>query len=528
MKTKSLFPRAALLASLLSTFNLPLSTFAQGSLTPPGAPAPTMKTLAQIEPRTPISSVPFTISAAGSYYLTTNLTPGINQNGIVIAADNVTIDLNGFTLFGGGGGSGEGISASGARANIVVLNGTLRNWPGSGVNFYDSGSSQAIIQNIRSISNVFTGIAIKKGSRAVDCVAVGNGGRGILVDNDCLVDHCKAASNVGGGIEAGATSQLINNQTTANGSGILITGAGNIVANNIVKANTDNYNLAQGNQLDLLLCELPESIDWSANVKLVGSLNVTVSNAVTITANGVTLDLGGFTISSTAPSATGAGILINNGLRNLAIRNGFIQGGVINNGGVYNGSGFRFGINGSPQNARVSGVSVSGCLNSGIFLGSGSSTVVESCTVLTAGGFGIVASTIKDSVARDCGGDGIDGDQVADCRGESTGSGYGLFTAGSALNCYGSSVNGYGLQATTANDCYGLSVNGTGLDAVTANNCGGEADGSGYGIYVSDIAIGCKGWSENGTGLRAYIANSCRGATFVGTDQNVTYKYNMP
>jgi hypothetical protein len=41
---------------------------AQGSLTPPpGAPAPTMKTLDQIEARTPISSAPFTISAPGSY-----------------------------------------------------------------------------------------------------------------------------------------------------------------------------------------------------------------------------------------------------------------------------------------------------------------------------------------------------------------------------------------------------------------------------------------------------------------------------
>ena len=40
---------------LAAVFNASLSTvFAQGSLTPPGAPAPTMKTLAQIEPRTPI------------------------------------------------------------------------------------------------------------------------------------------------------------------------------------------------------------------------------------------------------------------------------------------------------------------------------------------------------------------------------------------------------------------------------------------------------------------------------------------
>ena len=45
----------------------------QGSLTPPGAPGETMKALAQVEPRTPISSLPYTISESGSYYVTGNL-----------------------------------------------------------------------------------------------------------------------------------------------------------------------------------------------------------------------------------------------------------------------------------------------------------------------------------------------------------------------------------------------------------------------------------------------------------------------
>ena len=91
--------------------------FAQGSLTPPGAPAPTMKSLDQIEARTPISSLPFTISASGSYYLTKNLAV-TSGNAIVISAEGVTLDLNGFTL--------SSTEASPAGTGIL-LNGTKRN-----------------------------------------------------------------------------------------------------------------------------------------------------------------------------------------------------------------------------------------------------------------------------------------------------------------------------------------------------------------------------------------------------------------
>jgi hypothetical protein len=270
---------------------------------------------------------------------------------------------------------------------------------------------------------------------------------------------------------------------------------------------------------------------------------VSSGNAITIAANGVTLDLNGFTIASTAPSATGYGILINNSLRDLAILNGHIRGGVTNNGsGVYSGSGFWFGIFGYPQNVRVSGVSVSGCYFDGIYLGTGDSTVVEACTVRTVGRYGIVASIIKASVAMDCGGTAINGVQVADCRGECTGSDYGL-SATTALNCYGFSGSGTGLYAFTAQNCYGSSStgiglnaintaqncfgisygSGIGLDAFLVNNCYGQSSSSSYGIYAYDIATGSYGKSTTGIGLRAYIANSCDGNSFA-----ITHPYNMP
>lgn len=104
---------------------------AQGGLTPPaGAPAPSMKTLDQVEPRVPISAAGFTISQPGSYYLTTNLIA--TGDGIVIAADGVTLDLMGFSLTGDRSIGDYGVFLDGASnapiRNVTVRNGVIRNF----------------------------------------------------------------------------------------------------------------------------------------------------------------------------------------------------------------------------------------------------------------------------------------------------------------------------------------------------------------------------------------------------------------
>jgi hypothetical protein len=546
VKTKLNFIGTGFALALLLALNIqPSTAFAQGSLTPPDAPGPTMLTLSQIEPRTPISSLPFTISTPGSYYVTANLATTLNQNGIIVAADNVTIDLNGFTLFGGAGSSGEGVWAATARQNVVVRNGTVRNWPGSGINLYDSGSTLITLQNLHSISNGFTGIAVKNGSSVTDCLAVGNGVRGILVDNDCRVEHCKTSGNATLGIGAGANCQLLNNQSTGNGTGLSITGTSNLISGNIVMLNTANYSIVLGNQLDLLLCQVPETINWPAKVKLIGSMNVTSGSAITINANNVTIDLNGFTLSSTEnPAASSNGILINGPAQNIAIANGFIQGGVTNNGsGVYSGSGFGYGIlDGQVLSANVCvrNVSVSGCRNYGIYLPI-NSTVVESCTVRTAGNYGIVADIIKNSTAVDCGNNAIDGIEVSDCHGQTSVNGYGIF-AFTALNCYGvAGSGGEGISATCAQNCYGYGFSG--LSASTVENCYGYGTG-GPGISATSlaqncyafsggspglnatVAQNCYGFSSAGTGIVAFIASACHGDTISGTPLSVTHNIN--
>jgi parallel beta-helix repeat protein len=194
------------------------TAFGQGNLTPTGSPAPTMKSLDQIEARTPIAFAGFGIGTPGAYYLTTNLVGFSGVNGINIVCDNVVIDLNGFTMQGVSG-SLSGINISGTHTNIVIRNGTICNWDADGINGGLS-SQNLIVEHMVVTGNTVNGIA----------------------GNNCIVSDCSVQNNQWTGIAvSGNGSRITRNNLSgnnaanhSNGAGILIEGSNNLIDDNFV------------------------------------------------------------------------------------------------------------------------------------------------------------------------------------------------------------------------------------------------------------------------------------------------------
>jgi hypothetical protein len=186
---------------------------------------------AAADPRTPISSFPFSITEPGSYYLTR----GFNGTflalpAISLSTGHVTIDLNGFALDASNFGAQppQGINIGG-NTNVTIRNGTVRGFT-NGV-LANSGTN-ITLESLQLIDNLQSGAGVTGPARFIACRANGNGTDGLRGGGDSVVLNCTAGSNGGDGISVRFRSLVQGCRSDFNGAdGISTEGESLIIGN---------------------------------------------------------------------------------------------------------------------------------------------------------------------------------------------------------------------------------------------------------------------------------------------------------
>jgi hypothetical protein len=166
---------------------------------------------------------PITLSQSGSYRLSGNLqvaSPSIDA--IQVTANDVTIDLGGFSIIGpatcsgvgstllcGPTGAGEGIDVSGAADGTTVRNGTIRGMGGAAMVLGLDGRAE----NVRATRNASGGIDVFEGS-VVACTVSRNAGPAGIMSGGLIRDNV-VSQNLGDGIQSNGA--VVGNVVRGNG-----------------------------------------------------------------------------------------------------------------------------------------------------------------------------------------------------------------------------------------------------------------------------------------------------------------------
>ena len=449
-----------------------------GDLAPPVGPvAPTMKTLQQVEPRTPISAATtpgdadslFRITQPGSYYLTSNVSVPSARNGIeIVSSGPVTLDFQGFSIIGQAG-SLDGVSA--ASTSCTVFGGTIKGTAGGIGN-----NSAALVVDNMTIELVPTtgkyGVINFFGaseSRVTDTSISGAGAYAIALDNG-LVSGCTiscppngAGINVVRGIVERCT---VRDARTA----VNVT---NAVVRDCVLLNSSTWGIFAFGSTSIERCMIVQTAGRGIDVSKGSSISdTTVFGAATAfrvledgfvsgcNANGFSLE--GFNIEadvvierSSATSSTGTAFFTT-------------AAGAVLRDCVATGSPISLG-----NSARLSNVTVRNATGTGITVGEGS--VLSGCrsSSNTLSGFFIASrSVVTDCLATSNSTHGFAGNDsitLTNCRAESNiAAGY-IFNDRCTFTDCSASLNsqlGYSVRdGATFSNCYASDNGGDGFIA---------------------------------------------------------------
>jgi hypothetical protein len=197
---------------------------------------------------------PVTISEPGSYRLSSNLV--VNEAGVTvieITANDVTIDLAGFSIVGpnkcagtpvecsiqGGGIGVKAVADAGpSPENVRVMNGTVRGMGGHGIRMMGNGT---VVERVQAVSNGGPGIVVGMGS-IIDSVATFNGAGaavvGLIVRGTVAMNNVfgifirpggvatgnSAIANAGTGLSVQCPAVVVGNSTSNNGTNVQLNG----------------------------------------------------------------------------------------------------------------------------------------------------------------------------------------------------------------------------------------------------------------------------------------------------------------
>jgi parallel beta-helix repeat protein len=186
--------------------------------------------------------------AAGSYILTANL--AAVGDCLVVGADFVTIDLDGYTISGNG--TGRGITDGGdVRLGIAVRGGTVQNFL-TGIDLRKT--TAVVVEEMRVVGNTERGMIVGGNSLVRFNVANGNGTTGIFIGffvsgSNSVVTGNAASQNGVNGIDVYGTNGTVTGNTASQNTfdGVTVVGGS---TNSTISNNTASENGRYGFQVD--------------------------------------------------------------------------------------------------------------------------------------------------------------------------------------------------------------------------------------------------------------------------------------